>query len=450
MFGSLDRCLPHTLRHQIERYNAALATAIAGSGDMLLDVAALAQSVGLAAWHSPGEWHMARMPFATRCTPLYADHVARLIGAMRGKARRCLVLDLDNTLWGGVIGDDGLSGIRVGQGDPVGESFLALQQFALDLHGRGVVLAVSSKNEDAIARSALRDHPDMLLREAHFAVFQANWTDKPANIRAIADELSLGLSSFVFVDDNPVERAMVRDLLPEVAVPEMPDDPALFARTLSAAGYFEAIAYSAEDETRAAFYRDNAQRLHLQQASDGLGAYLESLRMEIAFAPFDAPGRDRIVQLINKSNQFNLTTRRYSSTEIAGLEVDPDVLTLQVRLRDRFGDNGMICVVIARRMTADTWEIDSWLMSCRVLGRQVEEAVLSELCRCARDRKIDWLIGIFRRTNRNMIVSEHYCKLGFEEIEASADGETRWRLRTDARIRPAPMTIINRDGTNSG
>jgi len=284
----------------------------------------------------------------------------------------------------------------------------------------------------------------MLLREEHFAVFQANWTDKAANIRAIADKLSLGLSSFVFVDDNPVERALVRDLLPEVAVPEMPDDPALFARTLSVAGYFEAVAYSAEDKTRAAFYRDNAQRLNLQQASDGLGTYLESLRMEIAFAPFDAPGRDRIVQLINKSNQFNLTTRRYSSSEIAALEVDPDVLTLQVRLRDRFGDNGMICVVIARRTAIDTWEIDSWLMSCRVLGRGVEEAVLAELCRCAHASRIDWLIGTYRPTDRNGMVSQHYCKLGFEAVEAFANGETSWRLRTDTPIRTPLITTISR------
>ncbi len=196
-------------------------------GDTLLDIAALAETVGLAEWHSPSLWNMAKLPFADAFVPLYAEHASRLIGAMRGKSRKCLVLDLDNTLWGGVIGDDGLEGIRIAQGDAVGEAHLSVQSMALALRQRGIVLAVASKNTDEVARGPFRQHPEMLLHEEHIAVFQANWTDKPTNIKAIAQALSFGLDALVFLDDNPMERDFVRRSLPEVAVPELPDDPAL-------------------------------------------------------------------------------------------------------------------------------------------------------------------------------------------------------------------------------
>ncbi|WP_230771422.1 HAD-IIIC family phosphatase [Sphingomonas sp. Leaf4] len=440
LFGSYDRRVATSLSRTIDDINAGLVERLAGSGDQLLDLAALAATVGLAEWHAPNEWHLAKLPFATRCLPIYADHVARLLGAIRGRARRCLVLDLDNTLWGGVIGDDGLAGIRLGQGDATGEAFLAMQRYALQLHERGVVLAVSSKNDDAIARSAFRAHPDMLLREEHIAVFQANWTDKAANIRAIADTLSLGLGSFVLADDNPVERALVRRLLPEVAVPELPADPALYVRTIAAAGYFEATGFSDEDRGRAASYRANADRAALAAGSDGLDAYLASLDMVVGFAAFDAVGRDRIVQLVAKSNQFNLTTRRYDANAIAAFEQDAAV-TLQVRLRDMFGDTGMIAVVIVRAAAPDAWEIDSWLMSCRVLGRGVERAVLAELCRQARSAGIDWLVGVYRPTPRNALVRDHYAKLGFDPAGDGPDGETRWRYPTDRLVDVPPMRI---------
>lgn len=440
LFGSYDRRVATSLSHVIDDINAGLIDSLTGSGDQLLDVAALAATVGQAEWHAPNEWHLAKLPFATRCLPLYADHVARLLGAIRGRARRCLVLDLDNTLWGGVIGDDGLAGIRLGQGDATGEAFLAMQRHALQLHERGVVLAVSSKNDDAIARHAFRSHPDMLLREEHIAVFQANWTDKAANIRAIADTLSLGLGSFVLADDNPVERALVRRLLPEVAVPELPADPALYVRTIAAAGYFEATGFSAEDRARGQSYRANAERAALAAGSDGLDAYLASLDMVVGFAPFDTVGRDRIVQLVAKSNQFNLTTRRHDANAIAAFERDASV-TLQVRLRDTFGDTGMISVVIATALAPDAWEIDSWLMSCRVLGRGVERAVLAELCRQAQAAGIDWLIGVYRPTPRNALVRDHYAKLGFEPAGDGPDGETRWRYPTDRPVEVPPMRI---------
>jgi FkbH-like protein len=441
-FGSLDLALPGTRRNVIDAFNRSLAVILAGKEDLLLDVAGLAETVGLAAWHDPTLWNIGKIPFANAYLPIYADFVCRLIAALRGKSRRCLVLDLDNTLWGGVIGDDGLDGIVLGQGDPQGEAFLGTQRTALALRDRGIVLAVSSKNTDEIARLPFQNHPEMLLRENHVAVFQANWNDKATNIQAIAKELSLGLDSFVFLDDNPAERRLVRDMLPEVAVPELPDDPALYARTLLAAGYFEAVTFSPEDQKRAEFYQDNARRVALQRATGDIDAYLKTLNMTITFQPFDEIGRARIAQLISKSNQFNLTTRRYSEAQVAEIESDPNCLTLQVRLVDTFGDNGMISVIICRR-ESNRWEIDTWLMSCRVLGRRVEQAVLQELVLHARRLGITQIAGTYLPTERNRLVEDHYAKLGFTQCEAQAQGATRWTLEVaDCAEFDLPMHVV--------
>ncbi len=442
LFGSLDRVVPGSVSDVAARFNQALADSIPGTRDVLFDVAGLASTVGLGEWHSPGQWNLAKLPFSDTFVPLYAEHVARLVAALRGRSRRCLILDLDNTVWGGVIGDDGLEGIKVAQGDATGEAHLAVQRMALDLRGRGIVLAVSSKNTDAVARLPFASHPEMLLRESHFAVFQANWNDKATNIAAIADELALGLESMVFLDDNPVERGLVRRMLPDVAVPELPEDPSLYARTLAAAGYFEAVAFSDEDRTRAAMYDDNARRVQLQRQVGDLGAYLASLDMEIGFAPFDATGRARISQLINKSNQFNLTTRRYTEADVAAAQADPDAFTLQVRLADMFGDNGMISVVVCRREDAGTWEIDTWLMSCRVLGRRVEWMVLREILIEARRAGVERLVGVYCPTERNAMVRDHYATLGFAPAGGDGSGETRWEMPTATEVDAAPMRIV--------
>jgi FkbH-like protein len=439
-FGSFDRSVPGTLRRLCADFNAAVVENVKDTHDLILDVAALAETVGLADWHAPGQWNIGKFAFDTKFLPLYAEHVARLLGALKGKSRKCLVLDLDNTVWGGVIGDDGLEGIIIGQGDATGEAYLDVQRAALDLRDRGIVLAISSKNADDVARSAFRGHPEMLLRENHIAVFQANWNDKATNISAIASELSIGLDSIVFVDDNPAERALVREMLPEVAVPELPEDPALYARTLAAAGYFETVAFSQEDRNRAGFYADNARRVALQSQAGDLESYLASLHMKVVFRPFDATGRSRIAQLINKSNQFNLTTHRYSELAVAELERDPACFTLQVRLLDTFGDNGMISVVVCRPRPNSVWEIDTWLMSCRVLGRRVEQMVLREILSHARARGIKKLLGVYVPSGKNGLVRDHYAKLGFELIEQGEGGRTTWELDTATKVEAAPMT----------
>lgn len=441
VFGSFERSLPGSRRWLIDELNRQICARVYKGNETLLDVAAIAETVGLDSWHDSRQWNLAKLPFSEVYVPLYADHVGRTLAALRGRSRKVLVLDLDNTLWGGVIGDDGMTGIALAQGDATGEAYLSVQRMALELRNRGVVLAVCSKNTDEVAREVFRSHPEMLIREKHISVFQANWKDKATNLRSIAEELNLGIDSLVFLDDNPVERGLIRQELPQVAVPEIGTDPADYARTLAAAGYFDLVSFSEEDRKRAEFYDMNAKRAAMRLESGNLDSYLESLQMELSLAPFDAVGRSRIEQLINKSNQFNLTTRRYSATDVERMQSDPSFYTLQIRLKDIYGDNGMISVIICREAGPETWEIDTWLMSCRVLGRKVEQAVLNDLLTKARSVGISHIIGRYIPTERNALVKDHYQDLGFALTETTPDGETVWVIRTDATVSVPPMTI---------
>ena len=381
---------------------------------------------GLAAWYEPMLWFKAKQEVAPTASPLYGELALRLVDARQGRSRKALVLDLDDTLWGGVIGDDGLNGIVVGQGSATGESFLALQTYAKTLARRGIILAVCSKNDEANALLPFDSHPDMALRRSDISAFVANWDDKATNIRRIATELNIGLDSLVFVDDNPFERELVRTELPMVAVPEVPDEPALVVGCLADAGYFESVGLTTDDRRRTELYRTNASRAALAADTTDIDGYLGSLDMRLVWRRFDRDGLARIVQLINKTNQFNLTTRRYTESEVAALVDASDALGLQFRLIDRFGDNGMIAVVIGRcRETA--LEIETWLMSCRVLGRDVERATLSVLAGEAAAIGLRSLVGSYRPTAKNGMVREHYERLGF--TRRSCEGEqSTWTL----------------------
>ena len=441
-FGNFDVQVNNTSRQFINVFNSALVNEVAGTEDFLLDVAAIAETVGLANWHDPVMYHMAKLPFAQKLVPFYAEQVCRIIAAMSGKARRALILDLDNTLWGGVIGDDGLNGIELGQGNALGEAYLAVQNTVLKLRQRGIVLAVCSKNDDTTARIPFREHPDMLLNESHIAIFRANWEDKVPNIQFIAETLNLGLESIVFLDDNPVERDRVRYELPEVAVPELPEDPAYYPRTLLAAGYFEAVYFSDEDKSRVENYQANAKRAALRETATDLNTYLKTLQMTAALRPFDENGMKRIVQLISKTNQFNLTTYRHNESQTREFMKNDQYFTLQVRLADAFGDNGMVSVVICKKSTEE-WFIDTWLMSCRVVGRRLEEVVFYEIVKSAKFEGVKKITGVYIPTERNEIVRDHYLKLGFEALNNDTLGATTWSKSLDnIEIPDLPIDLL--------
>jgi FkbH-like protein len=429
LMGNYERRVGETALAMVDSANSKILAHVADNGGYVLDTAHLAARIGLDSWFEPTQWAAYKVPFAQKCNAAYADQVGRLLGAIRGKSRKCLVLDLDNTIWGGVLGDDGVAALQVGPGSPLGEAFLEVQKMALALRNRGIVLAVASKNDHEVVLDALERHPELLIRREHIAVLQANWSDKPSNLEAIASTLSIGLESLVLLDDNPAERAMVRAALPSVAVPELPNDPAWYPWFLSSAGYFEAVAFSSEDRLRADSYAANARRAEVQATARDLGDYLSSLQMTVSVSEFDEPGRIRIAQLINKTNQFNLTTRRYTEEEVVSVEERDDRLGLQVRLADRFGDLGMIGVVICHVSGEDgsrLAHIDTWLMSCRVLGRKVEEGMLSALASALRARGVSRVSAEFRPTAKNHMVREHFDRLGFTLDGEDPDGNRQY------------------------
>jgi len=415
--------------------NAALADA-APAHVTIHDVDHLAACAGRWAWGDDRFYFHAKMPCAPDFMVDYAHSVAALLLAVAGRAKKCLVLDLDNTLWGGVIGDDGLGGIRLGQGEASAEAFLAFQRYAKALKERGVILAVCSKNEDANAREPFEKHPEMVLKLDDISCFVANWTDKATNLRAIARQLNIGLDALVFVDDNPAERALVRQLAPEVAVPQMPDDPAGYIRALDRHRYFETTSLGSADLQRTEFYRANAERAEASTTSGSVEDFLRALDMTARIGPVDATSLERTVQLIGRSNQFNLTTRRHSAADVQRMMDAEDWLTLTVSLTDRFGDNGLISVLLGR-VDAGTLIIDTWLMSCRVLKRGVEYFVLNHLAA----RGFTALRGEYIPTAKNALVRDHYAGLGFTQISKDPDW---WELLVEEDRQPMETYITEK------
>jgi FkbH-like protein len=432
LFGSYDRVVPGAPAQVVARLNDRMCEAAAQDDVLLLDVARAIQRDGIDAWFDAGRWLQAKLEIAPQAAPLYGDMVVRILAAQRGLSKKCLVLDLDNTLWAGVIGDDGLEGIVLGEGSAAGEAHLALQRYAKQLKERGIILAVCSKNDAGIAETAFRDHPEMLLRRSDIAAFLANWDDKTENLKAIATRLNIGLDSLVFVDDNPVERARIRQSLPMVAVPELPEDTAQYVRCLADAGYFEAVAFTSEDRHRAQQYAENAERDALLESAQGMDEFLRGLEMSVLFGPFTAVDHARIVQLINKTNQFNTTTRRYTSEEITYITNLSSALTLQFRLLDRIGDNGLVSTMILRPSSdrEDVLEIENWVMSCRVFGRQLELEAMNVAVDAARERGVRAIVADYIETSKNNVISSLYPSLGFSAVDQPAPigGATRWLL----------------------
>jgi len=432
IFGQLDGLIPASPPNVLSQFNTHLKQKAAEEGVLVLDLEGLAARIGKYDWCNFSMWFHAKQSLPVAHSPICGDFLARLIGAARGFSKKCLVLDLDNTLWGGIIGDDGLEHILLGQGHAVGEAFQAFQRYVKQLKDRGIILAVCSKNDEVNARLPFEKHPEMILHSEDIAVFFANWETKAANLERIASTLNIGVDALVFFDDNPAEREQIRQLLPKVAVPETPPDPADYAFTLSEAGYFEAAAFTTEDKQRTASYQTIVQQAQLSASPHDLEGFLKGLSMEMEASRFNDLGLQRIAQLINKSNQFNLTTRRYTEAQVKEFASDTSIFTLQIRLKDRLADHGMISVIIARPLPETrekTLYIDTWLMSCRVLGRQVESAVLNLIMEHAQRQGYAWVVGDYIETAKNGLVRDHYSRLGFSPVtQESPKNVQRWRL----------------------
>jgi FkbH-like protein len=451
LFGGLDAVVPGAPARLIGRLNATLSDAAFKTGVLWLDIARASAREGLDTWFDAVRWLQAKMEIGPAAATHYGDLVARLLAAARGKSKKCLVLDLDNTLWGGVIGDDGIEGIVLGHDGSVGEAHLALQRYAKTLMDRGIILAVCSKNDPAIAEAAVHEHPEMVLKRSDFAAFVVNWNDKATNLETIADQLNIGTDSLVFVDDNPAERALVRARLPMVAVPELPADPAHFVRAIAGAGYFESVSFTREDHERAAQYSANTERARLQTAAGGMDDFLRQLDMSVDFGPVASLNLARVTQLINKTNQFNTTTVRLTENEVAALAADPGAILLQFRLLDRFGDNGIVSVVVVvpAKDNAGVLDLLVWVMSCRVFGRQLEEEALNIVVEEARRRGARTLRAAFKATAKNAVIKDLFAKLGFQRDETAEGTSTssQWLLSLADYI-PRPTHIARNRPTD--
>ena len=446
-YGYLASSLPGGRTRIIQQANLRLQEA-APSHVSLLDTPAVQREVGVRKWQDQMQWHSFQQHPSTEALPALADAMLAHVRAVLGLTCKVLVTDLDNTLWKGVIGEDGLAGIKIGPGSPQGEAHARLQQYLLDLKGRGILLAVASKNNHEDACLPFQKHEHMLLRMEDFAAFEANWNDKASSIREIARKLSLGVDSFVFLDDNPLEREWVRSQIPELAVVELGPSVFHYVDDLDRGRYFFAVSLSAEDRSRAEQYRSEAVRKHLQATSQSLDEFLAQLQLRASSASVDEKNLGRVTQLTNKTNQFNLTTRRYTEAQVQKLAADPECWASAFHLADRMGDYGLIGVIFCRPCETGQWEVDTWLMSCRVLGRQMEKFMFDRLIEAAQSRDIGEIVGVYRPTAKNGLVKDHYEKLGFEKISEGPD-EVRYHLAVPAGRQLAATHIRNESASLS-
>ncbi|MDX2149522.1 MAG: HAD-IIIC family phosphatase [Bryobacteraceae bacterium] len=427
--------------NMLRRLNLELARH-AGPEVLLLDAERLAGQVGHARWFNSRYWHLSRQGISLDCLPLFVRHAAALVAAAAGLTKKCLVVDLDNTLWGGVIGDDGLDGLRLGP-TPEGEPYVELQDFLLGLKQRGVLLAVCSKNDPATAQEVFRRHPGMRMQLSDFAVFHATWAPKPEAIREIAERLSLGLDSLVFLDDNPAERQAVSMALPQVDVIPLPEDPAAYRTALANYLGFESAAFTQDDARRTEQYqaRESANAL---AGRGNLDEFYRSLKMRAEVSPITAATLPRAAQLINKTNQFNLTTRRRTLPELTQLMGHGNYIHLTLTLSDAFSNHGLVGVIIGR-MRGTSCHIDTWLLSCRVIGRTVDATLLSELSNLAAKQGCRTLTGCYIPTQRNALVKDLYANHGFVLTAAGADGSTYWErnLETSGLVPGSPYVAVS-------
>ncbi len=423
--------------------NDALAER-AGPRVSLVDYAQAVTRYGADRWCDARQWHWAKEAVSTHAAPFLVEEYLAVLRGLVGKTRKVLVLDLDNTLWGGVVGEDLVGGIRIGPPSAEGESHLALQLYARALRERGVLLAVCSKNNDADAREPFEQLSDMALQIDDFVAFEATWDTKPERVRKIAAELNLGLDSFVFIDDNPAERAMMRRACPEVLTIPVPADPSGYVAALDRARAFEVTTISTEDRARTETYRAQSERQTLRSSAGSLEEYYASLQMVGVVRPFAVGDLTRVVQLAARSNQFNLTTWRLTMGEVEQLMVSPTHVTRTLRLRDRFGDHGLVLVLITE-VREDDLHVLAWFMSCRVIGRTVEQLVLAELEAIAIVRGCTSIVGTRIPTKKNVLVKDLFANLGFDQVSGAPNETSVWRRRVvPSAVTANPYITIER------
>ena len=416
VFGSYAVRTPASFGYQLRRLNALFGETIAAGYPYVYPAAlsSVQTKLGSDVFFDSRNWYLAKMAMTTEALPSAAAAVLDIVTALSGRIKKCVICDLDNTLWGGVIGDDGMDGIRLGDlGD--GPAFTALQRWLLELRRRGILLAVCSKNDESVAKEPFEKHPEMVLRLEDIAVFVANWENKADNISRIQKILNLGFDSFVFLDDNPFERGIVREMLPQVTVPDLPDDPALVPAYLESLHLFEAVSFSGEDAARTAQYQAEASRTAAQEHFVNYEEYLRSLHMQAEILPFDSFHAPRIAQLTQRSNQFNLRTVRYTEAEIAEIAASSDYITRYMTLTDRFGEYGLISLVILKKQP-DALFIDTWLMSCRVLRRGVESCLFNAVVSLAAELGFKMLKAEYLPTAKNAMVSDFYDRMGMTAL----------------------------------
>jgi FkbH-like protein len=401
-------------------------------GVSVLDYDGLICRYGRMRWYDDRKWLSMRLPIAAENLVNVANEWLRFIHPIVGRTCKALVTDLDNTLWGGVVGEDGIDRIQLGAEGP-GAAFLELQRVMLDLYHRGILLAICSKNNWSDAMEALEKHPGMILKPTHFAALRINWSDKAENLREIAAELNIGIDSLAFLDDNPVERARIRAAMPEVTVIQLPRDPIEYARALRQTPVFERLTLSEEDRERGRYYAEQRQRAELEHSSCSLENFYRSLKQKLEIALAGPGTLSRVAQLTQKTNQFNVTTRRYSEQQIAEMISRTDFKVYTVRVQDRFGDNGLVGVVIIRE-SSNIHEIDTFLMSCRVVARTIETAILSFVVEQSRKEGCRTLQGWFLPTSKNELAKEFYPVHHFQPSTQNGTG-ILWSLDiSDARI----------------
>jgi len=445
VYGSFANRVEASFTYQVRKLNFELMKLAEKTPNLFVcDLAAIQNKVGRDALFAPAVYANTEMVLSVDTLPLVAARTMDIVAALQGKIRKCVVLDLDNTLWGGVIGDDGLERIQLGHGLGIGKIFVEFQLWLKKLKNRGIILAVCSKNTESVAKEPFEKHPDMVLHLEDIAVFRANWENKADNIREIQRILNIGFDSMVFLDDNPFERNIVRENVPGIVVPELPEDPAEYLEYLYSLNLFETASASSADAERTRQYQEQAKRDSLRQGFVDEAGYLKSLDMVSVISGFDAFNTPRVAQLSQRSNQFNLRTVRYAEDDIARIGNDPRFKSFSFTLVDKFGDNGMICVVILEKTGAEELFVDTWFMSCRVLKRGMENFTLNTLVEYAAANGFKRIVGEYIPTEKNGMVKEHFPSLGFAPTPAE-DGRILYALDVDG-FRPRECFISPKRG----